>query len=637
MGNRGRKAAGKNAASRFKGRNEFLDFINGLRKEKECSLRQLCEGLCSHGTIEAMEKGEWEPDKLLQDSILERLGIAAEDYVHGLGCVDYGRWLDRMHILHSITFCRPDRAEELLEEYGRKYDIRRRHERQFWLAMKAQARRAAGCPREELYGLFREALDLTVPEWESASLDGRILSVKELNLLLEAEHYRKEGERAGRYRQIVEYIVHSGFDGLGMAKIYPKAVYFLCRSMAQAGEEEQDPGLMMRYSGRAIEILREHERMYYLWELAVLHGRLARERAEELEYRGRRDRSEAMRRLCREMEEWAQALEAAYAERGVPKETFDFCYLYVMKGVYCVNDVIGIRRRMLGLGQRQLCQGICDEKTLRRIEKRNSAPHKAIAVQLMGRLGLPAELTQTELATSSREAKQMMTGLRKAVNAGDSEEAERLRQRIRELVPMEILCNQQVIQNKEVLSKWMQGLLNDGEYLAQMQAVLELTLPFEAFLQGGRIYLTRTEQTCILNRMDALEKGSAEWRACATRLEEIYRFYIDEEVWEGDWNMYEFAMGNVGSGWGDLGEYDKADYYDEIILEGCLRFRRMALISKSIYGRWWNHEMRKQKGIPTDKNLDGEKELLQCIQFSIMAKNRVREQFYRHKLENLKN
>ena len=636
MRNKGRKAAGKNAASRFKGGNELLDFINGLRKEKECSLRQLCEGLCSHGTIEAMEKGEWEPDKLLQDSILERLGIAAEDYVHGLGCMDYERWLDRMHILHSITFCRPDRAEELLEEYGRKYDIGRRHERQFWLAMKAQARRAVGCPREELYGLFREALGLTVPEWESASLDGHILSVKELNLLLEAEHYRKGGERAGRYREIVEYIVHSGFDGLGMAKIYPKAVYFLCRAMAQAGEEEQDSGLMLRHSGRAIEILREHGRMYYLWELAGLRGKLARERAEELEYRGRRDKSESMRGLCREMEEWAQALEAAYAERGVPKETFEFCYLYVMRGECGVNDVIGIRRRMLGLSQRQLCQGICAEKTLRRIEKRESAPHKAIAVQLMERLGLPAELTQTELATSSRAARQMMTGLRNAVNAGDSEEAERLRQRIRELVPMEILCNQQVIQNKEVLSKWMQGKMDDREYLAQMQAVLELTLPYEAFLQGGRIYLTRTEQACILNRMDALEKGSAEWLACATRLEEIYRFYIDEEVWEGDWNMYEFAMGNVGSGWGDVGEYDKADYYDEIILEGCLRFRRMVSIHRCFYDRWWNDYMRRKKGIPVDKKQDDDAELTRCIQFSNMAGDNNSEQFYCQKLEQMK-
>lgn len=649
MGDKRQKVIGQTKASYHNEGKEFQVFVNRLRKEKGYKLRQLCEGLCSHGTMEAMEKGEWEPDKLLQDSILERLGIAAEDYVHGLDFVDYERWIDRMHILHSITFCLPDRASELLEEYGRKYNISRRHERQFWLAMKAQVRRFQGCPEEELTLLFREAVELTIPGWEKVPLEGQILSVKELNLILEAERCRREGERVSRYREIAEYIVHSGLDGHGMAKIYPKAVYFLCRGMMRAGEEERETKLMLRYSGQAIEILRDHERMYYLWELVELRKELAREKAEELEYREKANealhhseccskphKSEAMRKLCRELEEWGQALEAAYAERGVPKETFEFCYLYVMKGVYCVNDVIGIRRKMLGLSQRQLCQGICDEKTLRRIEKRDSRSHKKIAVQLMGRLGLSGELTRTELVTDSREARQIMTELRKIVNAGDWEEAERLRLLIGELVPMEILCNQQALLNEEVLLKWKRGELEDGEFLAQMQAVLEMTLPYQAFLQGNRIYLTHTEQVCILNRMDAMEKGSTEWLACAKRLEEIYRFYINEEVWEGDWNMYEFAMGNVGSGWGDIGEYDKADHYDEIILEGCLRFRRMAFVSKSIYGRWWNHDMRKQKGIPTDKSLDGKKELLRCIQFSIMVKDKRGEQFCRRKLENMK-
>lgn len=343
-----------------------------------------------------------------------------------------------------------------------------------------------------------------------------------------------------------------------------------------------------------------------------------------------------MRELGREMEEWGQALEAAYAKCGVPKETFEFCYLYVIKGVYCINDAVRIRRKMLGLSQRDLCRGICDEKTLRRIEKKESQPQKIIAIQLMRRLGLPEELTQTELVTGSLEARQLMTKLRDVVNAGDWEAAEQLRLRIREMVPMDILSNQQALLNKKILLKWKRHELDDGEYLAQMQAALEMTLPYEAFLKGDEIYLTHTEQVCILNRMEALKKESEEWSTCAKRLEEIYRFYIDEELWEGDWNMYEFAMGNVGSGLGDIGEYDKADYYDEIILEGCLRFRRMALVSKSIYGIWWNHDMRKQKGIPTDKMLDDEEELLLCIQFSIMIKDKWGEQFCRQKLDELK-
>ena len=100
--------------------------------------------------------------------------------------------------------------------------------------------------------------------------------------------------------------------------------------------------------------------------------------------------------------------------------------------------------------------------------------------------------------------------------------------------------------------------------------------------------------------------------------------------------MYEFAMGNVGSGWGDVGEYDKADYYDEIILEGCLRFRRMVSIHRCFYDRWWNDYMRRKKGIPVDKKQDDDAELTRCIQFSNMAGDNNSEQFYCQKLEQMK-
>jgi len=611
----------------------FLDYINGLRAKKEFTMRQLCEGLCSLSVVQAMEDGCWDPDQLLQESILERLGVAAEDYSRGLDHVDYDRWLDRLRILHSITFVRPEEAEERLTEYEKKYGAGGRHERQFLLAMRAQAARCLGRSGEEVSGLLREAAGLTVPGWETEPLEGRALSIKELNLILEAEHCRGEGERTGRYREILDYISRSGLDGTAMAKIYPKAVYFLCRSMMQGGEDSWEPGMMLRYSGQAVEVLRDNERMYYLWELVTFREELARERAAELEYRGEQEKSGAMRELGREMGEWRRTLEEVYAEKGVPKETFEFCYFYVMKGVYCINDVIRIRRKMLGLSQQKVCEDICDEKTLRRIEHKRTRPRKAVVRKLMRRLKLSEELTRTELVTDSQEARELMTQLRDFVNAGRWEEAERARRRIEEMVPMEITCNRQTIMSKEMFLKWKQGEMGDEEYLDKMRGVLEETLPYDAFLKSDEIYLTGTEQVCILNRMQALKRGSGEHLACMKRMEEIYQFYVKEEVWEGAWNMYEFAMRHVGSERGNIGEYDKSDYYNKIILEGCLRFRRMSLISQSTYGMWWNYDMRKQSNILSDKVLVDEKELNRCIQFSNMCKDKYSEIFYCRKLE----
>lgn len=41
---------------------------------------------------------------------------------------------------------------------------------------------------------------------------------------------------------------------------------------------------------------------------------------------------EALRAMQRENAEWKEVLEQIYAEFQVPKETFEYCYLYVITG-----------------------------------------------------------------------------------------------------------------------------------------------------------------------------------------------------------------------------------------------------------------------------------------------------------------
>ena len=141
---------------------QFFMFIQKLRKEKGFTLQQLCRGLCSVGAVKSMEEnGDWMPDKLLQDCLLERLGIAEEDYINLLDLEEYHHWEDRMHILHSITFGETTQAEELLATYEQKYNRSNRLEKQFYLVMKAQVRQSRGGSREELSELFEEAVVMT--------------------------------------------------------------------------------------------------------------------------------------------------------------------------------------------------------------------------------------------------------------------------------------------------------------------------------------------------------------------------------------------------------------------------------------------------------------------------------------------
>lgn len=682
------------------GAKQFAKYVNEKRDKRGLSMNQLCDRLCSERAAFYIEQGEREPGRMLREAILERLGVGAEDYECYLGWEEYAQWKMQHTILHHIAWEEMDQAEELLEVYRNTYcpkevyfekdytatessegdgrQMKRRDEtdmdklpegrkleRQFLLAMLAQIRayyenREGTDPgkicgentsrtslQEEVRALLREAAGLTMPALESRKIADLVLSVKELNLVLETEHYREEGERPARYREVVEYLESGRIDRRGKAKLYAKAVYFLCRSlmkrrigekgtpeegMLEEGIPEERVLELLKYCNRALKILRENGRMYFLWEILDMRERLFG-RLEELPFR--RHNPETRHRLRQENMQWKQVLEAVYAEFGVPKETFDYCYLYVSKGVYCTNDVIRIRSEMFGLKGKALCGGVCSIKTLRRILKRTTTPQRAIVRELFEKLGLSEELVKTELVTGVPEARELMERLREHINKNQWEEVERLLERIKQLVPMDIACNRQTLLRKEILLRWEKGMIDKQEYCTHMREALEITLPYEAFLKPGEKYLTHEEQSCIQNLMQGMDRESEEFLTCMQRLEEIYQPFTDTGEIETVSGMYEFIMKFVGSMRGNMGQFDKADRYDSVIIMGCLRTRRLWSIHDFLYDRWWNFAERRKKGIPTDIVLDDEEELNKCILLSQLAQSKT-TLFYQKKLKSIK-
>ena len=221
---------------------------------------------------------------------------------------------------------------------------------------------------------------------------------------------------------------------------------------------------------------------------------------------------------------------------------FEYCYLYVEKGVSCVSDVIRIRRKMLGMSVAKLSDGICTERTLRRIENRQSTSQMAIVTELFGRLGLSPELTRTELVTEKPEARQLMEKLRKCINDHRTEEAMQLYALIKELVPAEIRINQQSLLLKAANVKKINGELSGKEYYEEVRAILEITMPYEVFLKEGEKYLTYEEQSCIQNMMLGMDRNSKEFRICMEHFEEMYRMFEKKEQIETVNNMYEYIM-----------------------------------------------------------------------------------------------
>ena len=173
------------------------------------------------------------------------------------------------------------------------------------------------------------------------------------------------------------------------------------------------------------------------------------------------------------------------------------------------------------------------------------------------------------------------------------------------------------------------------EYCRLQREALEQTMPLESFLQEGEKFMTQQEQTCIQNMMQGMDRGSWQFSTCMKRFEEYYALFIEKEILGTVNGMYALVMGMVEREYGNRGEYDSADLYNEPIIRGCLRLRKLWRLAHALYARWWNYAERRKRNIPDDRSLDGTSELTRCLVLCEMAGDRSKVLFCRKKLAQL--
>lgn len=655
--------------------------IYQLREKMGISRKEFREGLCCHQELSRIEKDIWRPDFFIQETLLGRLGIEMENCECFLYDDEADQFDLRMEILENLFWGRIDNAEKLLEEFRTKYakftlvdggcipedglsapesgtidgmridvdkvPLGERLAMQFYLGAAGQMRRKKKSD-EELHDIFSRAVYLTVPgAWEKP-LEELVLSINELNLMLEAERYRKGGMRPDFLVQLLEYIERRPFDGRGKAKIYPKAVYFyyLCREERRKAvegrylephkEEKTELGekLLQKYCERGLEILRDNGRMYYLWEMLDMREHFLELQIERLS-RQNSWRLADLKALLEENGRWKDVLERVYREWQVSGEIRNCCYIYMPKAVSRIRDVILIRRNMLGISIKDFHKDICCQATVQRIERGTSPGRWSIVGKLFQRLGLPGELLRQELDGGSPEAVELLERLRERLHKCYWEDAEDILRQLQGMVDMEMPCNRQVIMGITAIIHLKQEKISTAEYCRLQQEALEQTLPFEVFLRKGEKYLTHMEQTCIQNMMMGMPKESGRYMDCMRAFEELYKPCMEKGLTAMVDGIYALIMGTVGSEYGNLGENDKADLYNEPIIQGSLRVGKLRELPRALYSCWRNDAHRRKQGIPTKKELDDVEEIMACRILCEIENNRNKVLFCQSKLEEL--
>ena len=628
----------------------FFRFIESTMDNCGITTEQLTYGLCDTEEWDSLLAGEY-LDKLMMSRLLDRLGCRGARCDILLFGSEYDDWQERMDIVFAINDGETELAEKILEEYaGRKIvqknidkmGCNERLEYQFVLMMQAHIMLCGKYDRTELIAKLQEAAVLTIPQGVDVAFDNGmkiILSVQELDILLEYYYQLVCGEieekniktvdcYIGRIRKVIDYILSADwFNALSKANILPKAVYYVMLSNQKKirlnvdnedelifiAEELKSYGRWLSDYDNAIEALRNDGRTYYLAELCdmmdIIVSRMKKLLSEDVCKSMKLDDKKNTVDRYQEMLLYIEKL------TGISRYTKNGMYMYFEPNVYRMEKVVADRRRLLGITQNQLAEGICTAKTIRRLEQGHCRPHGYNLYEILNRLELYSDFVMDEIVSYDAGDMELLEKVYDAIGMNETERAQELLQTLKANLDMEYTRNRQTIERMETNFAYGRREIELKVYLEKMKNIIGYSVKYEHVLKNPAVYLTSCETTILHNMQNKQNEQD--------RL--MYLYSIPSQYVRGELfiRKIEFCKTKFASDAGNRGEYEKSNSIFMDVIQKNTKLKRIYNIDRCIYGIWWNNNM--QHKYSTEQS----KELLNiCIDISDFSKGYVYKQFF---------
>lgn len=611
--------------------------IYNERMGQSVGLSSLCDGLMSVGNLSRIESGTRETDASIIKRLTDRLGMAFEDEGAYMANDDYEEWQRRWKIIDAIECLRIDEAIELIDKYEHLYsdNIVRK---QFAKVMRIQCRTCtenyADMNREmieETARLYREALVLTIPIKALKYVRRFMLSIDEVDIVLEY-HFYNQMEQGGStdielYEEILKYLGNSRFSLSAKAKLYPKTVVYMYRILTY-GRTVRDMFLntdtkqldkLYQYCEEALDVLREKAVRYYFTEILEIRKVFL-----ENGYGG--DGRDA---LLRQTEEWLSAIHMLCIEYNVWEYTVNSCYFYKENSVYNIGTVVKTRRTMLGMTMKNLYEGICSEKTLRNLEHNRAGTHRDIAEDLLARLGLPAGYQRMGIITNKRKTIELYGRWKSLSREFKYEECREVMNELERQLPPHMINRQFIGLGKAIVAYGLKEM-DYRTYIDRLCRSLGETMDVDRILSSEDVYLSNNEKR-MLFQISAKYKYNGDEKSALKYMEPIYRRLInctDVEVQENirDWNFY---MTYTASILGSLEKYDESDVISRRVIKGQLMYGDMSELYCNLSSIAWNANHRNENKKAYNDNL------YQCMLWSQMCKDSFFEERYRTRMNYL--
>lgn len=423
--------------------NEIGKTIKILRINAGKTREEIALGLCSISALYRLEAGERCADKKLIDALIQRLGKSSDKFEFVLGRVEYEINQKRIAIDNAFEMKKYGECRELLEKFAEGCKKEDNLNWQYIEKMKFLLRDLEYDTIEKAEELILDMICRTSPNFCMEEMEDRLLCTEECRLIyllalteIEFGCFKKATQILAK---LSRYLEKHFSDVEERIKLYPQIAYSLSMCYEFYGRYTEE----MAIAEKAITLLEENGRIYLLADLLECYknGFLGEREIKGLFL------TEEEKKKKRELENQIEVLEQIQRDYGNSNHSGigvnTISHNYGGQEVHLIHEVLGRKRKIKGLTQEQLSEGICEPETLSRLLTGKQTPNQNTYRMLAKCLELDTERCRPYLSVEDYEVYEKQRKLGMLLQKREYSLAESLFQEIEYLLPQNIAKNKQ--------------------------------------------------------------------------------------------------------------------------------------------------------------------------------------------------
>ena len=458
------------------------------RCRRGISEQKISRGVCTRTELRKMENGDIPWKKMIGDYLLQRLGVPTEYFEVMADARELNGWRDREDIC-LVVFEQPQKAQQLLEVYQKKYRKKTPFEEQFLKKMqtillmqaykKSFESKSVDVEREKSEGenlveSARQTVLCTLPDgWEKKKLSKFLLAPCELESILLLANclllIGKTDEAMQMHKKVADYVKQAKFEPKVQILIYPQVALLGMKLELYAGNEEK----AFSYGMEALELLRhQYSQRYVVFVLEELLNVL-----ECISVKGKEDQKYKEEET--EVTEFLKTFEELYRLFSHPKKRM--WQSIIVSNTHEIGLTLKMLRKAMGLSAAKVSAANPDHLTARQIEKIEAGTHRPsgrnyeMLMQFYHKTGLEGQLL---LETDSLEVLHQRQEIVDFIIREEWDNAWESFQSFKEKLDVNVPLNrQEIIFFDTDIQHTYHKKLTAQEYVKQMEKALYCTMP----------------------------------------------------------------------------------------------------------------------------------------------------------------